>query len=196
MARHNCGIWNGVWSDQFIDSSFMRFGHSTGGIIRFTLKAKALKIWALSRHICCKMESDIQADAKYRVGLHQKLDSCIYHMDPEGHPDGSIVNIVSRKLAPASVNVDKAVIIGQAMLEDFVKAWSGRFHCTKKWEHGSIMQICSDWWLSRLWSQCHLLTGHCYLVTETLMRQMYFPMILWACTCPNRDVHEGWNEDL
>ena len=52
-------------------------------------------------------------------------------MDPEGHPDGSIVNIVSRKLAPASVNVDNALIIGQAMLEDFERALPDRFHCTK-----------------------------------------------------------------
>ena len=73
----------------------------------------------------------IQADAKDRVGLHQKLDSCMDPMDPEGHPDSSIVNIVSRKLAPASVNVDNAVIIGQEMLEDFVKAWPERFLCTK-----------------------------------------------------------------
>ena len=57
----------------------------------------------------------IQADAKDLVGLHQKLDSCMDPMDPEGHPDGSIVNIASRKLAPASVNVDNALIIGQAI---------------------------------------------------------------------------------
>ena len=52
-------------------------------------------------------------------------------MDPERHPDGSIVNIVSRKLAPVSVNVDNAVIIGQAMLEDFERALPERFHCTE-----------------------------------------------------------------
>ena len=40
---------------QFIESTFMRYGHSVGGIIGITLKSKALKIWALSRHICCKI---------------------------------------------------------------------------------------------------------------------------------------------
>ena len=134
MTRHICGIWNGLWSDQLIESNFMRFGHSTGGIIRFTLKAKALKIWALSRYICLQdgVGHGMQADAKDWVGLHQKLDSCMDPMDPEGHSDDSIVKIVSRKLAPASVNVDSAVIIGQVLLENFEKAWPERFHCTRK----------------------------------------------------------------
>ena len=55
VMRHIHGIWNGLWSDQFIESTFMRYGHSTGGIIGITLKPDALKIWALSRHFCCKM---------------------------------------------------------------------------------------------------------------------------------------------
>ena len=80
----------------------------------------------------------IQADAKDRVGLHQKLDSCMDPMDPERHPDGSIINMVSRKLAPASVNVDNAVIIGQTLLEDFEKAWPERFHCTQENESMTV----------------------------------------------------------
>ena len=134
MTRHIQGIWNGPWSDQFIESTFMRCGHSVGGIIGITLKSKALKIWALSRHICCKIESDmgemeedetgatrvqlyhkgkarIQADAKDRAGLRHKLDYCIDPMDSKEHPEGSIMNIVSGKLAPASVNVENAVMI-------------------------------------------------------------------------------------
>ena len=46
VTRHIQGIWNGLWSDQFIESTFMRYGHSVGGIIGITLKSKALKIWA------------------------------------------------------------------------------------------------------------------------------------------------------
>ena len=131
-----------------------------------------LKLWRSGHWVATFVARCIQADAKDRVGLHQKLDSCMDPMDPERHPDGSIVNVVSGKLAPASVNVDNALIIGQTMLEDFEKAWPERFHCTQKWEHDSIMQFCSDWWLSSIWSQCQLLTGHGYLVTETLMWRM------------------------
>ena len=48
------------------------------------------------------------------------------NMDPmksEDHPDGSLINIVSGKIAPASVNVDSAVKIGEEMLEEFEKSW-------------------------------------------------------------------------
>ena len=65
----------------------------------------------------------IQADANDRVGLRRKLDSCIDLIDSKAHPEGSIVNIVSRKLAPASVNVENAVMIGETMLEDYEKTW-------------------------------------------------------------------------
>ena len=133
----------------------MRYGHSVGGIIGITLKSKAFKIWALSRHTYCKIESDmeemeeeetgatrvqlyhkeeakarIQADAKDRAGLRRKLDYCIDPMDSKEHPEGSIVNIVSGKLAPASVNVENAVMIGETMLEDYEKTWSEGFNST------------------------------------------------------------------
>ena len=69
----------------------------------------------------------IQADAKDRAGLRRKFDSCIDPMDSKAHPEGSVVNIVSGKLAPASVN---AVIIGETMLEDYEKTWPEGFNCT------------------------------------------------------------------
>ena len=156
VTRHIQGIWNGLWSDQFIESTFMRYGHSVGGIIGITLKSNALKIWALSRHICCKIEESdmgemeeeetgatrvqlyhkeevkarIQADAKDRAGLRRKLDYCIDPMDSKEHPEGSIVNIVSGKLAPASVNVENAVMIGETMLEEYEKTWPEGFNST------------------------------------------------------------------
>ena len=72
----------------------------------------------------------IQADANDRVGLRRKLDSCIDLIDSKAHPEGSIVNIVSRKLAPASVNVENAVMIGETMLEDYEKTWPEGFNST------------------------------------------------------------------
>ncbi|KAG1651806.1 Zinc finger CCHC domain-containing protein 4 [Nymphon striatum] len=72
----------------------------------------------------------IQADAKDRAGLRLKLDSCIDPMDSKEHPEGSIVNIVSGKLAPASVNVENAVMIGETMLEDYEKTWPEGFNST------------------------------------------------------------------
>jgi len=55
VMHHLRRLWNGIWSDQFILNTLMRFGHSSGGIIGITLKPEALKVWALSRHICCQI---------------------------------------------------------------------------------------------------------------------------------------------
>ena len=52
VTRHSRGIWNGMWTDQFIESTFMKVGPGTGGIIGITLKPEAVKTWALSRFIC------------------------------------------------------------------------------------------------------------------------------------------------
>ena len=51
-------------------------------------------------------------------------------MDSKAHPEGSIVNIVSGKLAPASVNVETAVMIGDTMLEYYEKTWPEGFNST------------------------------------------------------------------
>ncbi|KAJ8378759.1 hypothetical protein AAFF_G00236790 [Aldrovandia affinis] len=109
----------------------MRYGHSAGGIIGITLKPEALKIWALSRHICCKIESDMKemeevetnttkvnlyhkeeakarviADAKDRDGLRQKLDTCLHPLDPNKHPGESIVNITTKSTLKKSLQIE------------------------------------------------------------------------------------------
>ena len=53
------GIWNGIWSDMFIETTFMRYGHGPRGIIGITLKPETLKTWALGLHICSRLEQDI-----------------------------------------------------------------------------------------------------------------------------------------
>ena len=54
----------------------------------------------------------IQADAKDRAGLRHKLVPCIDPMDLKGHPESSIFNIVSGKLAPASdLNAVDSIVI-------------------------------------------------------------------------------------
>jgi hypothetical protein len=58
----------------------MRFGYSAGEIVGITLKTKALKIWALSSHICCKQESDMremeeEASEATRVQLYHKEEA-------------------------------------------------------------------------------------------------------------------------
>jgi len=61
IMHHLRRLWNGIRSDQFIESTFMRLGHSSGGIIGITLKPEAFKVWALSRHIRCQILMSIMS---------------------------------------------------------------------------------------------------------------------------------------
>ncbi len=150
VMRHVDGIWNGIWSDMFIESTFMRYGHGKAGIIGITLKPETLKTWALSRHVCASLVSDlknmgddeqqavqhthkeeakarISSDEKDRKGIQDKLVNCINPLAPEDHPD-NIVNIVTGKIAPATVNIDEAVNIGTEMMREFEAKWPTGFH--------------------------------------------------------------------
>jgi hypothetical protein len=40
----------GIWSDMYIETMFMRYGHRKGGIISITLQPETLKTWAFSLH--------------------------------------------------------------------------------------------------------------------------------------------------
>ena len=151
VTRHIRGIWNAIWTDQFIETTFMKVGKSTCGIIGVTLKPKVVQTWALSRHICGQIESDllsmeegdvdavqmfhkeeskarIQSDAKDRLDLRVKLETCIHPLNADEHPEDSIVNIVSGKIAPIKINVDDVVAIGEKMLKGFEESLPKEFY--------------------------------------------------------------------
>ena len=142
VMRHQRGLWNGIWSDMFIETTFMCYGHAPGGIIGITLKPETLKVWALSLHACSRLEAHLddmiddstrdqgvdkhkeegkaqrENDKKDREAIRAKLDKCIDHLDPEKHPD-DIINIVTGQYGNVSVNVQDAVSIGQNLMDDF-----------------------------------------------------------------------------
>ena len=43
VMRHMNGLWNGIWSDMFIESTFMRYRHGRAGIVGITLKPETPK---------------------------------------------------------------------------------------------------------------------------------------------------------
>ena len=127
VMRHSPGTWNGIWSDMYIETTSTRYGHGNIGIIGITLKPDTLKTWALSLHLCRKLESSlsemvdgdggnvkiihkeetqarISSDGKDREGIRHKLELSINPLDPESHPEG-LVNIVSGRVGPATANV-------------------------------------------------------------------------------------------
>lgn len=150
VMRHNPGVWNGIWSDMYIETTFMKYGHGKGGIIGITLKPETLKTWALSLHISCQLEnalfdmaedtkdviqilhkeegkSRVLSDKMDREGIRQKLELCINPLNAAHHADG-LLNIVSGKVARAEVNVDYSLEIGLAQMKDFEKGFPENFH--------------------------------------------------------------------
>ena len=77
VMRHQPGLWNAIWSNMYIESTFMRYGHSPGGIIGITLKPSTLKRWALSRHLCSQIVKDVSEmkDEREAYNLHRYITS-------------------------------------------------------------------------------------------------------------------------
>ena len=96
-----------------------------------TLKPENLRTWALSLHIRSRLVRDksassktahkeeaparISADQGDRDGLRKKMD---VRIDPEKHP-ANIVNVVNGRIAPESVNGDRAVESGAQQMGEF-----------------------------------------------------------------------------
>jgi len=150
VMRHKPGLWNGIWSDMFIESTFMRYGHGARGIIGITLKPSALKRWALSMHACTKIvkgvadmtrgykevdvtshkeekPSRIHGDNQDRSKIREKLQLCIQPLDNDDHPKG-LVNIQTGQIQPESVNVEHAVDIGKAQMIAFESSLPSGFN--------------------------------------------------------------------
>jgi len=60
VMHHSAGLWNGIWSDMMIETTFMRYGHAPEWrVVGITPKPETLKVWALSLHACSRLESDL-----------------------------------------------------------------------------------------------------------------------------------------
>ena len=146
VMRHKKGIWNGISSDMFIESTFMRYGHSKTGVIGTTLKPETTKDWALSRHVCGKLLQDlseirgdrskatqvqlahkeetkarIEKDKKDRESIRQKLKDCIHPLDSSVHP-GELVNVSSGRLSSEKVNVHMTMELSLKQANEFQKS--------------------------------------------------------------------------
>ena len=70
----------------------------------------------------------IQSDAKDRLDLRVKLETCIHPLNADEHPDDGIINIVSGKIAPIKVNVDNVVAIGEELMTNFEESLPKGFY--------------------------------------------------------------------
>ena len=55
-------------------------------------------------------------------------------MDPDSHPDGALLNVVTEAVAPQDVNIDRAVTLGQEQMEALESSWPEGFCNTIKWQ--------------------------------------------------------------
>ena len=46
------GLWNGIWSDMSIQSTYIKTGKGPSGIIGITTNERSVSIWANSHHLC------------------------------------------------------------------------------------------------------------------------------------------------
>jgi len=152
VMRHKPGVWNAIWSDMYIETTFIRYGHGPNGIIGITLQPSALQQWALSMHICSQLVQDvadmtdtykpfevmthkeekpsrIRSDSQDRQNIQEKLKTCIYRLDPADHPIG-FVNIVTGRVEPDIVNAVKSVEIGRAQMNVYQQSWPSGFNDT------------------------------------------------------------------
>ena len=134
-VRHVYGSSNSTWSDMFIESTFMWYGHSQGGLTGITLNdnAKAMDsqlaflqparprpmrddLFEHPTHHKEGSKARIKADVSDRRKLRERLDQCIDPLDPADHSPTQF-NIVSAKLAAESANVQNALQIGKDCMQ-------------------------------------------------------------------------------
>ena len=118
--RHQKGFWNAIWSDMFIETTFMRYGKGPGGLIGVTLDQTSVKKWANGLHISTQILNDLEAmrdkghqkekifhkeemkgriksDGVDRAKLRKFLENCIDPLDSSKHPP-KLVNVYSGML--------------------------------------------------------------------------------------------------
>ena len=61
VMRHQSGLWNAIWSDLFIETMYMLYGHGPAGIVGSTMNESTLAIWALSQSTFAQLMNDLEA---------------------------------------------------------------------------------------------------------------------------------------
>ena len=78
VMHHQQGIWNGIWSDMMIETSYMKFGKGPSGVIGVTTKPRTVQIWAKSQHSCSRILKELSE-------LRNKEDPKIIFHKEEGN---------------------------------------------------------------------------------------------------------------
>ena len=141
VLHHKQGIWNGIWSDMMIETTFMKFGKGPTGIIGKTTNPRTIQIWAKSQHRCNEVLQNldvlrnknekimkthkeetsgrIKNDQVDQTKLKNFLITCIHPLESKSHTLSSLYNIYTGQIAGKTINVNKAVDIGKEQMKSF-----------------------------------------------------------------------------
>ena len=150
--HHQAGLYNGVPSDQFIESTWMKKGKGQNGVIGNTQQPQTIATWVHSMNAVVTLQNDLRnmsneeekvktthieenksrmnADVKDRISLRKVLAGCIDPLQPDSHPGGQLLNICTGRIATEEVNVWNAFALGRCQMEECEKSWPDGFYKT------------------------------------------------------------------
>ena len=142
VCRHRSGVWNSVFSDQFGEQTYIRYGKAKGVLVGITLNPDQVAGWVLSYHICntASMAMDDMFDnekygemrgphVKHKEGLRmRRLDAddranikeeITQHTHPFEVAATSPMKIMNCHIGGSNVNVQDAAELGTDTLRSF-----------------------------------------------------------------------------
>ena len=145
VQHHQDGIWNWLWLDMMIESTFMRFGYRRGGIIGVTLNQPVVRCWALSLHICNRLMKDIaELKEETDTAVQSHKEEIPSRVKPDGRDQETICQKLKQRINPLDggdelVNIvtggiysekANALAIGIQQMKDFESGWPESSHQT------------------------------------------------------------------
>ena len=73
VMRHQDGLWNGIWSDMMIETTYMRYGKGPGGIIGVTTQPRTVQIWSESLPACTEVLKDLDETRNSNLSTRKNL---------------------------------------------------------------------------------------------------------------------------
>ena len=144
------GLFNGIWSDMAIETTYMKVGKGPAGILGVTTNERSVSIWSNSHHLCAEVLTElvdlssiekhtgsktykeeaigrIKSDENDRSKIENSLEKCIHPLETDNHGSNALVNIYTGEESNDLVNVDKAVEIGEKQMNTFQDSLPGSF---------------------------------------------------------------------
>ena len=184
VMRQQEGYRNGIWSDMFIETTFMRYTKCPRGTFAVTLQPNVVKnyshyhrdierSWRYERKSKTNVIrfSQRRSDEDDRAGIRKALDKCInpFQKDLKG-----LVNIHLRYVANKEVSVHKSIKIGQEQRSKFQTSWPDGFHSPIKNEVRNLSRLDK----SRSYSRVTCLLSTARIELEEILKYELSPALL------------------